>query len=473
MDGSDFSRRNEGILEALRKLSGSQDMGSVPEALPQGLDEPVGVDPNKEIVTAMQEQLMMRKQPEEPTVAPSMLAQATPAAARTPAQAAPTQELPMPMTQAAPAQFDPYGKDLNDEALAAAQRNLMDQQRAANLLRAGDTLTSAFTEGRIKADGFADNFERQGAQGVANIQQRREAKDRELARQQNLAAFGDETAMRDPQSEISKSVREGLKNLFPNLRLPDNVSAMMLKNTGINFGTLIAAKENADARRDMVAQRSEDRAAAKETKENDKIEKQIDNYSKRLEKTGITKAAQTLQEIDSMLQGGLDNTKGDIPGYGLAAGALPGVALSDKGQKLRQAVQRLANIELKDRSGAAVTDAEFQRFKEEFGTGTLKTEQQLLNGLRQYRNVLARVSKELEAATPRKALEEYESREGAVTSKLIPGADKVDKPVKKEATQPQASGVVKVRRKTDGAVKTLSAEAAKKYLNDPAFEEVK
>lgn len=372
--------------------------------------------------------------------------------------------------------LDPYGAELGDEALKAAQASLASQQQMANIIRAGDMLTQGFTQGRLRGDTFADTFEKQGQQGITNIMDRRSAKDKELGRQKAIQELSDETQMRDPNSDVSKSVREGLKRLFPDLNLPDNVSAMQLKNTGINFGTLIAAKENADARRDAAQLSREQlalqRESARETKEQTKIDKDIDNYSKRAEKMGLPAATQTLQEIDNLLSGGLDATKGDVPGYGLAAGALPSIAVSDKGQKLRQAVQRLANIELKDRSGAAVTDQEFKRFKEEFGTGTFKTEAQLLNGLRQYRNVLARVSKELEAATPRKALEEYKTREGAVTSELIPGASKGGQ---KATRTPQAAsgGTVTVRRKSDGAIKTLAADAAKKYLNDPAFEEVK
>ncbi len=69
-------------------------------------------------------------------------------------------------------------------------------------------------------------------------------------------------------------------------------------------------------------------------------------------------------------------------------GALPDMALPDDVVKSRQALQKLFNITLKDRSGAAVTYQELERLKQEFGAGFFKKPEQLLEAIREARNIV-------------------------------------------------------------------------------------
>lgn len=55
----------------------------------------------------------------------------------------------------------------------------------------------------------------------------------------------------------------------------------------------------------------------------------------------------------------------------------PDFALNKATTDARQAIQKLFNITLKDRSGGAVTDQEFERLKEEFARGVFKKPEQL------------------------------------------------------------------------------------------------
>jgi hypothetical protein len=72
----------------------------------------------------------------------------------------------------------------------------------------------------------------------------------------------------------------------------------------------------------------------------------------------------------------------------------------------RQAIAKLFNIELKNRSGAAVTIPELERLKEEYGKGVFKTAAQLGDAITQartlvnshYRSVAAGFSPEVLAA---------------------------------------------------------------------------
>jgi hypothetical protein len=76
----------------------------------------------------------------------------------------------------------------------------------------------------------------------------------------------------------------------------------------------------------------------------------------------------------------------------------------------RQAFQKLFNITLKNRSGAAVTIPELERLKKEFATGAWKTPQQLIEGVNQARNVINQHYRSVSAGFAPEALETYNER---------------------------------------------------------------
>lgn len=366
-------------------------------------------------------------------------------AARVPAS---SQEAPGPTAQPAPP-IDMYGDQLNDAALAAAQAQAHKNTMIGNLMNASDRIGSALSRGAAQYTEIGKDTIGQSGQGVKDIQDRRKGKDQELDRQIKSSDLNDENVLRDSSSAISKKVREEYSRIM-GVPVPDTVSAKMLKDQGINIGTLAGIKMQADARVEAAKQRASDKEERLSTKAQEKLDKDITHHSERLGKAGVTSAIESLQEVNSLIPGGIDGSGGDIPGYGLAGGMTPDWVASKDAQKLRQAVQRLANIQLKDRSGSAVSDQEYKRFQQEFGAGTWKTEQQLRNGLQQYRNIVGRVTKELEASAPQSALQEYKGRDGSAKSELIPQGKK------KSTTSSAPSGKVRV---SDGK-ETLEIDAS-------------
>ncbi len=182
----------------------------------------------------------------------------------------------------------------------------------------------------------------------------------------------------------------------------------------------IANRDRGSAARDASSARLSLAQERLDIKKQDKLDKDVLGLSDRMQKAGLGDAISRLSEIDAEI-GGLDNPGvKDLPGYGIAGGALPDLAAGDDGRRLRQLVQGLANINLKDRSGAAVSDQEYLRFKKEFGTGTMMTEKQLLDGLRTYRNIVQRVAQGFEAGAAPEAVQEYSNRPGALTSAQVP-----------------------------------------------------
>lgn len=142
-------------------------------------------------------------------------------------------------------------------------------------------------------------------------------------------------------------------------------------------------------------------------KTDEKLDRDTHQHSEVLARSGIPSAVTQLERVHELLP-----EKGDAPGYGRVAGALPDFMVSQEGEDLRQGVQTLFNIELKDRSGAAVTDQELARLRKEFGQGTWKSEDQLRTGIAQYEARLKEVIRNINAGADPNAISEYSRRGG-------------------------------------------------------------
>lgn len=67
---------------------------------------------------------------------------------------------------------------------------------------------------------------------------------------------------------------------------------------------------------------------------------------------------------------------------------LPDLAVSDDVKFARQAFKKLFNITLQDRSGAAVTNQELERLKQEFASGAFKTDRQIKEAVEKARGII-------------------------------------------------------------------------------------
>ena len=151
--------------------------------------------------------------------------------------------------------------------------------------------------------------------------------------------------------------------------------------------------------------------------------KAANEIGKGFEKAKFQEAEGALFEVENSLtkllgindKGLLNVGSADIPGFGVGVGGFPEILLTPAGRTLRQQVQALANITLKDRSGAAVTTQEFERFKTEFGIGALKTEAQLLEGLRLARAGIEQHRRNLYKGHNPDNVRVYESRSGSTS----------------------------------------------------------
>lgn len=92
---------------------------------------------------------------------------------------------------------------------------------------------------------------------------------------------------------------------------------------------------------------------------------------------------------------------------GPKASWLPDQAIPAEAVEARQDIAKLFNITLKDRSGAAVTNQELERLKEEFGKGLLRTPESLISAVKKAKGIVERHYQSIVATHGPAALDAY------------------------------------------------------------------
>jgi len=169
------------------------------------------------------------------------------------------------------------------------------------------------------------------------------------------------------------------------------------------------------------------------TKVSEKFKGEVKELADDVARTNITRVEAALSEVEKTVNPLIEQGK-DIPGFG-ATGMTPDFMLTTTGKFLRQKVQKVFNMELKDRSGAAVTTPELDRLKKEFGTGALKTDAQLTEALRIYRVEVNKIKADIAAGHSDDVLKEWNSRSPG-TPFVRPSMEKQGKP--SDAVVPQS-----------------------------------
>jgi hypothetical protein len=124
------------------------------------------------------------------------------------------------------------------------------------------------------------------------------------------------------------------------------------------------------------------------------------------------------------------------------------------------------NVELKDRSGAAVTNNELMRLKQEFGEGKLRTDAEKVDALKRYRDAAMREMQNREAGFSPDVRDLYQGEGGQLSSAFDSARErqKMGLILKDNAprglinpNQSQATGKIKV---SDGKGATLLIDPA-------------
>ena len=140
-------------------------------------------------------------------------------------------------------------------------------------------------------------------------------------------------------------------------------------------------------------------------KVNSFADNRLKDIAKAVKESKLSDVDSALKDIEDYIQG-LDGK--DLPGVGLVQGNIPGFATSEAGNELRALISKYSNITLKERSGAAVTPNEFERFQKELvGALTTPDEKTFLKILKNNRQALEKQKKQVFAAYREEDLDNY------------------------------------------------------------------
>jgi len=162
----------------------------------------------------------------------------------------------------------------------------------------------------------------------------------------------------------------------------------------------------------LAGMRQGDKEEAKKTKA---LSDNTIKLGKDLEKAGIPEFNQALETVENTLG---KFKEGELPGFGRLAGLVPSFMEDEQTQMVRSDMQAAANILLKSRSGAAVTESEAVRFLQEIAAGKGMSEAALRNGWNNVRrNFNARV-KNMSASYGNEIIDNYVGQGGLDLRKL-------------------------------------------------------
>lgn len=168
-------------------------------------------------------------------------------------------------------------------------------------------------------------------------------------------------------------------------------------------------------------------------------------FSAELEKAGIPQQEQVLGNIEARLA---KYQKGDIPGFTKRENTAANMGLTwmlnPEAQEMRQAVQPLANLVIKDRSGAAVTTPEWERFKTELGAGSLMSSDRLRQGLKMFRELQDSAKRNFAAGVDDDTLSTYMDRNPGIK---LPGRRRTAAPAGGAPTVSREDAMSELRRR--------------------------
>lgn len=119
-------------------------------------------------------------------------------------------------------------------------------------------------------------------------------------------------------------------------------------------------------------------------KADQETQKKVQQLGTALEKSKLPHADAVLADVEKALE----KTPEVAEFISGPKSLLPDLAVKDDVKFARQAFKKLFNITLQDRSGAAVTNQELERLKQEFATGAFKTDKQLSEAVEKARGII-------------------------------------------------------------------------------------
>lgn len=142
------------------------------------------------------------------------------------------------------------------------------------------------------------------------------------------------------------------------------------------------------------------------------IGKQVQQLGRDFEKANLPQTIAVLEEASKITPELAAFVTGPKSTY-------PDMLVSQEARTARQDVAKLFNIVLKDRSGAAVTNQELERLKNEFGQGIFKTPEQLMTAIAKAQKIVDAHYRGIGASYGKDVLDAYNANLSAVGGKPL------------------------------------------------------
>ncbi|HEY2931173.1 MAG TPA: hypothetical protein VGK99_05455 [Acidobacteriota bacterium] len=247
-----------------------------------------------------------------------------------------------------------------------------------------------------------------GPEKVMDIQQK--SLDRREAAKERALQFAQTIDLKQQALDQQKSAFE---------QRTEDAQARQSFNEWYKSQSLVLQKQNAAVNEELKRlglQISSDKVNSASANQ---LQRQTQMLGTALERANLPEADATLRAVEGAL------TKNPKIAEYLSGpkSLLPDLAVDQDVREGRQAFQKLFNITLKNRSGAAVTNQELERLKQEFATGALKTPEQLKAAVNQARNIISQHYRAVASGFGPDALNSYNAnmREMGGTPLLEPG----------------------------------------------------
>lgn len=256
---------------------------------------------------------------------------------------------------------------------------------------------------------------------------------RELENKMKKRNYERMTKMDDPNSQESVNMRKALSKLAPDLvalygKDWDKISANdkdsifdIIRTREQIEGRKESARLSAQDRAERAAERKEQNDAKLEQKKSEILNKDIQKFQDKSQDT--RSILNTVNDFETVLGKNLNDLNVDTRADKIKAGDksldLPGVSIPGIGRvsaydtdarKLRDAASGIFNVELRNRSGAAVTDSELSRLRQEFSDGKFNTESELIDAVKRYKARAQKVLQQQESGFSPDAVKTYKER---------------------------------------------------------------
>lgn len=302
------------------------------------------------------------------------------------------------------------GTKIVDVANAAAPESLDARNRKTielqNLLQQRQGALS-----QRKLSGLQTMLNQQAA--ADRLRQQQELRQQQFQQTQSLAdaRFKQQSELADKRFEAeAKRSEEYLRhNQAMEKIMADRVAAQMAQSQSTQDRADQRQKEGLDEKREK---KIEDQLIKFESKAIDAVPL-VENLNRVEEILGGK-----LEQFDPNT-GTLNGKKIDLPGK-----SVPGIgrvfAPGSVGESLQAAFSNIFNTTLKERSGAAVTDQELARLKNEFAQGKFNTEEKMLEALQRYKTILRKRMRQHEAAFSPDVRERFKKQGGMLADDFLP-----------------------------------------------------